>query len=347
MRKSSKTTSTKKLTSVKKVEPAKKAVVKKVEAKARVKKSVTKPMAKISKKVAKKSAPTKKSITQKIAKTAKSDKKAVAKKTETKKVTVKKVTPKVVATKAKKKVVAKSEPINVAILLAGGSGSRMRGTVKDKVLEPLLGLPIILHSFKAFLESGQIGEVIFVCRDDLQKKSIKAELKKHFPNVAKRFSIKFADGGAERQDSVHNGLSEVSDKSALAFIHDGARPLVGAENIVLLAAAAMRDGASVLAAKVSDTIKRAPANGSIENIKLEDMDRSRLWAMQTPQVFKASEILSAYKFVRKNKMKITDDVAAYATLGLKISIVENVFPNPKITLPQDIARVEFLKTRKA
>ncbi len=270
--------------------------------------------------------------------------KVVTKKVTRDKVPAKKSTAKKVSTK---KTMIKAEAINAAILLAGGSGSRMRGTVKDKVLEPLLGLPIILHSFKAFLESGQIGEVIFVCRDELQKKSIRAELKKHFPNVAKRFSIKFANGGAERQDSVYNGLAEVSDKSALAFIHDGARPLVGAENIVLLAAAAMRDGASVLAAKVADTIKRAPANGSIENIKLEDLDRSRLWAMETPQVFKASEIIAAYKFVRKNKMKITDDVAAFAALGLKISIVENINPNPKITLPQDIARVEFLKMRKA
>ncbi len=243
-----------------------------------------------------------------------------------------------------KKTVSK---LNSVILLAGGSGSRMKGTVKDKVLEPLLGLPVLMHSFKAFLESGQIGEAIFVCRDESQKKSIKAVLKKYFPNIAKRISIKFANGGAERQDSVLNGLSEISDKSALAFIHDGARPLVGAENIVLLAAAALRDGASVLAAKVTDTIKRIPASGTIEKVKLDDLDRSRLWAMQTPQVFKASDILAAYKFVRKNKLKITDDVAAYIAYGLKVSIIENTNPNPKITLPQDIAYIEFLENRKA
>ena len=236
-------------------------------------------------------------------------------------------------------------PKNSAILLAGGSGSRMRGVVKDKVLEELLGLPVIMHSFKAFLESGQIAEAIFVCRDNSQKKAIKTALKQHFPNVSKRISIKFTDGGAERQDSVLNGLSEVSDSNGLAFIHDGARPLVGAENIVLLSVSAQRDGASVLASKVVDTIKRVPANKKIENVKLDDLDRSRLWAMQTPQVFKASEILSAYKFIKKNKLKITDDVAAYVAFGKKVSIVENIYPNPKITVPQDIAYIEFLNSK--
>ena len=145
---------------------------------------------------------------------------------------------------------------NAAVILAGGSGSRMRGTVADKVLEPLGGMPVILHSFKAFLESGQVSEAVFVCRDAAQKRAISAALKKFFPDFKKAVSVKFAQGGAERQDSVLNGLAEISDKSALAFIHDGARPLVGAENIVLLAAAAMRDGAAVLASRVVDTIKR-------------------------------------------------------------------------------------------
>lgn len=234
---------------------------------------------------------------------------------------------------------------NAAVILAGGSGSRMRGTVSDKVLEPLGGMPVILHSFKAFLESGQVSEAVFVCRDAAQKRAISAALKKFFPDFKKAVSVKFAQGGAERQDSVLNGLAEISDKSALAFIHDGARPLVGAENIVLLAAAAMRDGAAVLASRVVDTIKRVPPDGSTEKIKPADLDRSRLWAMQTPQVFRAGAIENAYKKVKRGKIKITDDVAAYVLDGSKISIVENPNPNPKITVPQDIAYVEFLKSR--
>jgi len=236
---------------------------------------------------------------------------------------------------------------NAAILLAGGGGSRMRGAVKDKVLEQLCGLPVLLHSFKAFIESGLVGEIIFVCRDDSQKRAVKAGLKKHFPNIEKRFSVKFSKGGAERQDSVLNGLAEVSDISQLAFIHDGARPLVGAENVALLAAAALRDGAAVLAVRVTDTVKRSSSPSVPVRAKLADLDRSHLWAMQTPQVFRAADIISAYAYVRKNKIKITDDVAAAQIAGIKVTVVENLYPNPKITVPEDIAFIEFLKSRKA
>ncbi len=238
-------------------------------------------------------------------------------------------------------------PKNAAILLAGGRGSRMRGAVPDKVMEPLSGLPVILHSFRAFLESGQVSEIVFVCRDAAQKKAIAAAVEVFFPGVRGRVSVKFARGGAERQDSVLNGLEAVSDKAGFAFIHDGARPLAGAENIVLLAAAAARCGAAVLAARVTDTIKRVPRGGALENIRPDDLDRSRLWAMQTPQVFRASDILEAYRAVKKSGASVTDDVAAYMTGGHKISIVENMSPNPKITVPQDMAYVEFLLEGKA
>ena len=85
---------------------------------------------------------------------------------------------------------------NAAVILAGGSGSRMRGTVADKVLEPLAGMPVILHSFKAFLESGQVSEIVFVCRDEKQKRAICAALKTFFPDCRRAISVKFARGGA-------------------------------------------------------------------------------------------------------------------------------------------------------
>lgn len=233
-----------------------------------------------------------------------------------------------------------------AILLAGGSGSRMRGAVKDKVLESLVGKPVILHSFEAFLKSGKVGEIVFVCRDSAQEKAIRVAIKNFFGKLGD-VKIKYTRGGAERQDSVLNGLKEISDKSALVFIHDGARPLVGVENIERLADAAMRDGASVLASRVADTIKRVAKNKKdLSACKLDDLDRKRLWAMQTPQVFIAKKIESAYESVKKNSLLITDDVAAATLAGAKVTIVENIYPNPKITVPQDIAFVEFLLSLK-
>lgn len=233
---------------------------------------------------------------------------------------------------------------NSAILLAGGSGKRMRGTVKDKVLALLQGLPVILHSFKAFEESCEVSEVVFVCRDDIQIKQIKRELKKNFAKTT--LSVKFTYGGAERQDSVLNGLKEVSDKSGLAFIHDGARPMITVQNIKELSQAAKKDGASVLASRVSDTIKRvAKGKKSLSKCRLADLERNRLWAMQTPQVFVCEKIKKAYEFIKKNKIAITDDVAAFTVSGGKVTIVENLSANVKITVPEDIAFIEFLKTK--
>ena len=196
---------------------------------------------------------------------------------------------------------------NAAILLAGGSGSRMRGIVEDKVLAQLSGVPVILHSLRAFLDSASVAEVVFVCRDSVQEAAIKALIEKYFPKIG--LSVKFARGGAERQDSVLNGLMEVSDESAIVFIHDGARPMITKKNVADLYEAAASDGAAVLASRVSDTIKRLPDScKSARNCVLEDLDRGRLWAMQTPQVFVCSRIKAAYERVREGAIAVTDDV---------------------------------------
>lgn len=238
---------------------------------------------------------------------------------------------------------------DAAVILAGGSGSRMRASVRDKVLEPLDGKPVIVHSFGAFLESGKVGRVVFACRDDAQRDEIAAAVKKFYPQNS--LKIVFCRGGAERSDSVLNALVALGesdcDAETLVFIHDGARPLVGAENISRLSDAAKSDGAAVLAARVSDTIKKIPSD--IKNLRariFEDLERPSLWAMQTPQVFRLAQIRSAYKKVRESGAAVTDDVAAANADGIGVSIVENISPNPKITVPEDIARIEFLLSRK-
>ena len=78
---------------------------------------------------------------------------------------------------------------------------------------------------------------------------------------------------------------------------------------------------------------------------MEDLERKRLFAMQTPQVFKTADIIKAYEYIANNSIAVTDDVAAAATIGIKTSIVENIYPNIKITVPQDLAYIEFLKEK--
>ncbi|MDR2512293.1 MAG: 2-C-methyl-D-erythritol 4-phosphate cytidylyltransferase [Puniceicoccales bacterium] len=228
---------------------------------------------------------------------------------------------------------------SIAILLAGGSGSRMRGAVRDKCLEPLGGYPVITHSVRAFCESGTVGGLVIVCRDDEQQESIRQVLAPYTADLA----LHWARGGAERQASVLNGLEACPVGTDLAFIHDVARPLVPPQALNRLAAIARRDGGAVLAHRVKDTIKRVPPGTSPETpVPLEDLERPTLWAMETPQVFPHALILAAYRHVATARLSITDDAAAVATMDRKVSIVENLLPNPKITEPHDLHMLEFL-----
>ena len=226
-----------------------------------------------------------------------------------------------------------------AILLAAGSGSRMQGAVADKTLAQLNGLPVLCHSVRAFLASGCIDRLTIVYRDDAQKAELTAALSQIDLAGA---PLDWALGGDERQDSVYNALRIQPASCTHVFIHDSARPLVSAESIQALHTAVLRDRAAVLAHPVADTIKRITTAGQLEQTELEDLDRSRLWAMETPQAFALPDILKAYQHVHDSSLHITDDTAAAATIGLHTTLVPNNAPNIKITTPQDLSYAAWL-----
>ncbi|MDR2863015.1 MAG: 2-C-methyl-D-erythritol 4-phosphate cytidylyltransferase [Puniceicoccales bacterium] len=234
---------------------------------------------------------------------------------------------------------------SIAILLAGGSGNRMRGVVRDKILEPLNGQPVIAWSARAFRESGVVGGFVIVCRDNAQQAAIAAVLR---PWLDDSLSVRWARGGEERQDSVLNGIEACPSDTSLVFIHDAARPLLQTASLVELAVLAARDGAAVLAHRVKDTIKQVPPGTRPGDAVVQaDLNRATLWAMETPQVFQHRLILDAYRKVALDRVHITDDVAAAGHAGHKVTLVENLFPNPKITEPHDLALVEFLLRKQA
>ncbi len=238
---------------------------------------------------------------------------------------------------------AKHQPSCAALLLCGGSGARMLGLVDDKVLAPLAGKPVFAHSFDTFKRSGLVDTMVFVCRDDAQEKSIKSILA---DMNCTGLTIQWARGGKERQDSVFNGLSELSLLVEYVFIHDCARPLVRQESLAELHARVIEDKAVVLAHRVTDTIKKVPATKRTLRLrKLQDVPRSSLWGMETPQVFERELILEAYRRLRYDNKIVTDDTAAARLDGHKISLVENTHPNPKLTHPEDFGYVEYLLSR--
>lgn len=217
---------------------------------------------------------------------------------------------------------------NAAILLAAGSGRRMQGLVSDKVLAPLAGKPVFAHSVAAFLESGVADFYAVVYRDQRQM----TELSAYAPTPTV-----FVRGGRERQHSVANALEALPADIGHVFIHDCARPLIQAEQLVALLKIVQIENAAVLAHRVTDSIKQHFDNG-----RLKTVDRSRLWAMETPQVFTRDLITRAYARVIEKDLSITDDAAAVECLNHPVALLENPNPNPKLTTPADLAYLEYL-----
>lgn len=233
-----------------------------------------------------------------------------------------------------------SSSATTAILLGGGRGTRMQECTEDKILMMVQGKPLFMYSLEAFIESGVVDNIVFVYRDLEQKKEIESSIQRG-AKTWKSLKIFWAQGGERRQDSVLSGLKSLEHEPAYVFIHDLARPLIQPESIRKIYRTLLGKDAAVLAHAVVDTIKQI----SPESKTLEDLNRDTLWAMETPQAFRYSLIYRAYEEVEKRDLKVTDDAAALNVIGHFITIVENCFPNPKITLQKDVDYLEFLLTK--
>ena len=217
------------------------------------------------------------------------------------------------------------------ILLAAGSGSRMQGAVADKVLATLAGRPVFSYSAAAFMQSAVADLYVVVYRD--QRQMLELSALTPTPSL-------LVHGGRERQESVRNALSALPADIEHVFIHDCARPLIRPEQLVALHKIVRREQAVVLAHQVTDTIKEHR-----DDARLRTLDRTRLWAMETPQVFSRDLIARGYERVTARKLHITDDAQAVEQLGHPIALLANASPNPKITTPADLEYLEFLLAR--
>jgi len=222
--------------------------------------------------------------------------------------------------------------VNSVVIVAAGRGTRM-GPDVDKLFLEAAGQPVILHTWTAFERSRDVDEIVLVVRDGMQE---------HFHELAQRLKPtkpwRLALGGKERQDSVWNGLGAIASGADLVAIHDGARPCVTAELIAATFAAARAHGAAVAAQRVTDTIKESKDGSTIA----VHLDRSRLWAVQTPQTFQVAVIRRALNAVRERQLTMTDDTAACELVGQPVQLVESRSPNPKVTVPSDLPWIELL-----
>jgi 2-C-methyl-D-erythritol 4-phosphate cytidylyltransferase len=228
--------------------------------------------------------------------------------------------------------------MNSAIIVAAGKGVRMGlpQSGMDKLFLEVAGRPLVAHTWQRFNDAPCVKEIVMVVRDGMQPA---------FTELAGKFlfrkKFRLVVGGAERQDSVWNGLEALSSKTEIVAIQDAARPCTSEELIAATIAAAREVGAAVAAQPLTDTIKES-ANGKLIELTL---DRSRLWAVQTPQTFRVEIIRRAIAEARRRGLIFTDDTAACELISQPVKLVASAQPNPKVTRPEDLAHVELLLRR--
>ena len=216
-----------------------------------------------------------------------------------------------------------------AIVPAGGSGTRMGGTV-PKQFQSLNGKPILYHTIKTLQNCETISEIILVVPEKEYETANTDWLGKL--EIVKKVVI----GGEQRQDSVYTGFCEVSQDSEIVLVHDGVRPFLSQKMIADSIDAAREYGAAITAIPVHDTIKRVDTSGLVS----QTIDREGLWRVQTPQAFRYSLLLDAFNKAKSENFYGTDEGALIEHLGEPVKIVEGLEQNIKITRPEDL---EFSK----
>jgi 2-C-methyl-D-erythritol 4-phosphate cytidylyltransferase/2-C-methyl-D-erythritol 2,4-cyclodiphosphate synthase len=217
-----------------------------------------------------------------------------------------------------------------AVVVAAGRGQRL--AAPDKVLLPLAGQPMLAWSLAAIEATPQIGTVVVVAGEHTIA-AVKALVQtRGFHKVTA-----IVPGGERRQDSVAAGLAALPAQVEVVLIHDGARPLADADLFRRCTEAAAATGAVIAALPVADTLKRVTdADGVITGT----VDRSGLWAAQTPQAFRLDVLRRA--FASNAGADVTDEALLCEAAGIPVQVVPSSSANLKVTHPEDVAVADAL-----
>ena len=224
-------------------------------------------------------------------------------------------------------------PYATAILLAAGASTRMgRGTRGERKPFFLLeGKTLVEHALATFAGAPCVRQILLVAHaEDLETMTALAR--------TAALPARCVVGGRERTDSVACAMEHVEDASSVVLIHDVARPLVRTGQVTEVAEAALEHGGALLAGRVSDTIKMS-ADGKQA---VSTLDRSKLWAAQTPQGFRRVAFAEALATAREQGVGATDDAALYERYVGPVELVESGPDNIKLTVPADLAIAEAL-----
>lgn len=221
---------------------------------------------------------------------------------------------------------------NAAIVLAAGRGKRMNSTVHKQYLL-LQGKPVLYYSLKTFEECPFIDEVVLVTGE--------GEIAYCQKEIVEKFGLSkvcaVVPGGKERYHSVYEGLKALKEPDYV-YIHDGARPFVDQEMLLRARKTVLESRACVVGMPVKDTIKISDG----EQNAVETPDRSKVWMVQTPQVFSYPLIYRAYKkLIDGNIQNVTDDAMVLELMEQQqVKLVEGSYQNIKITTPEDLLIAE-------
>lgn len=217
-----------------------------------------------------------------------------------------------------------ARPLCGAVVAAAGSSTRMG---EDKLFLPLGEEPVLVHTLRALQAAPEITELVVVSRQELIVPVAQLCKDCGLDKVSKVIA-----GGQTRTESVRLGILELTSDPELIAIHDGARPFVTGEIIAETVAAAKKYGAAAPAVPLTDTIKEMDGDG----LAARTVDRDRLRAVQTPQVFQEGLIRAALQKALEDGAVLTDDCAAVERLGMKVMLTQGSGENIKLTTPADL-----------
>ncbi len=213
-----------------------------------------------------------------------------------------------------------------AILLAGGTGSRMGAPVPKQFLH-LQGKPMALYSLEVLASLTQVVEVVVVCPLDYRS------LFSHYP-------VRFALPGEQRQDSVYNGLCQISDTIEWVAVHDAARPFITPSMVQNLFDEGKDIGAASLAMPAKNTLKEVQSGNRVSRT----LNRAQIWEIQTPQLLKKEILEAGFAYAHIHQTAVTDDVSLAELIGHPVHLVPGSYQNIKITTPEDWAFAEWYTT---
>lgn len=222
----------------------------------------------------------------------------------------------------------------VAVVAGAGRGARM-GSPSGKQFLPLGGVPVLARSLLNLEAVPEVEEIVLVVNPE-ERVAADREIISAY-GLSKVSAV--VEGGEWRQESVHNALRSISSEPDFILVHDGARPLAG-PSLFRRVIKALRDSECegvITAVPVVDTIKEVEGGWIVRT-----PDRRRLWAVQTPQCFRAPALLDAHERASREGVWATDDAALLERYRYRVRVVEGEVTNIKITYPTDILLAEAL-----